>query len=197
VAPHVDQNLRSKNQTKLLRSALETNPNDTQTRSLLSFGLMNEGKINEALTEARLAIQHQPDSPLALYVLSHDSGATKAKRVALLMRAITLDPGCSLYYGRLAFLQQFGSSCVFGRTAIRQSLDTAEKGLTENPADVYCLAMRAQALMNLGRLRESIATLEVLVRLNPDAKASRLILLMLYIITFKFSRLARLIRRQL
>jgi tetratricopeptide (TPR) repeat protein len=86
----------------------------------------------------------------------------------LLMRAIDIDPGYSRAYGLLSMLHVYRAFWDWQKTTVQKALTWAQKGVSVDDTEPYCLLMVGVSLTYLGRFEESEPYYDRAIALNPN-----------------------------
>ena len=149
------------------RQGLADEPQNAFGHAVLSLCLRELDRQAEGVQEAQLAIHLDPEQSLAHYALALNLMDQKqlAAALAACRQAIQLDPHDADLHAAEAAIQ-------LSSERYREGLAAADRGLGCEPKHTQCLNLRAMALRNLGRGRESqIASGQVLAEAPENALA--------------------------
>lgn len=145
-----------------LRQQLAIDPNNPYAHALLSICLVERQQDREAIKEAELAVSLAPDLPDTYYTLGKvlyiQSQFDKAK--IAVKEAIRLE-SVAEYFALL-------SAIDLAQGDRTQALFNAEQGLSIEPDHLFCLNLRAMALLELNRYQEAQNTLEIAIAQEPE-----------------------------
>lgn len=146
-----------------LRHQLAIDPNNPYTHALLSICLVERQQDREATEEAELAVSLAPDLSDTHYTLAKvlyiQSQFDKAK--IAVGEAIRLESEVAEYFGLLSAIDL----ALGDRVA---ALSGAEQGLSIEPDHLFCLNLRAMALLELNRYQEAQNTVEIAIAQEPE-----------------------------
>lgn len=145
------------------QGVLSQNPHDAMAHSYAALCRMHMGRLSKALVDARSAVESDPQSDFAWYVLAfveqrlrHLGEAEKA-----IAEACRLNPQEAEYLGLTALLR-------LRRQKWQEALTLAEAGLHLDPENQACAHARARALLRLGRVAEARAYLADQLAQDPE-----------------------------
>lgn len=159
--------------------------------------LLRQGRVNDAITQLKNALQQNPDNDeaLALYGRCYFDKKDFEEGIQLILRAIAIDPDNHYYFYLLAFgyyrknnnvkateyLQQaiqlnpwfcesYGllALVLIEEKAFEKALQKANEGLKIDPENITCLNARSVALNKLKRTDDAIATMQYALSQDPD-----------------------------
>lgn len=148
---------------KELRAVIAKEPGDGRARAILALSLAQLKKHTEAAQEARRAVGETPEDPFAHYAMGHVyleqnevAAAEKAAREAL-----RLAPEYAEFHGLLAIL-------LSRRGLWSDARKAAELGLQNDPEDLTCINIHAQALIKQHQGQKAEALLLNALRGHAD-----------------------------
>lgn len=155
-----------------IRDWLRQQPAESAAHALLSMALCLQHREVEALREAEEAVRLDPEDVWALQAhlevlvrLGEGRSAVRAGHAA-----VTAAPTIPRFRGLLAAaLLSQARTALRPRGLRRDALAVAESGLELDPEDPECLLQRAQALTQLGRHAEALATTGDALRRSPES----------------------------
>jgi uncharacterized protein (TIGR02466 family) len=146
----------------LLRTAVETDPNDMRYLFALRGALLKQGRLEEALNlfkeaTARLPERAELHATLgSLFALKYQEN----EALASYQRALELDPNLLMAHANLGLLY-----FQLGRT--EESIDASARAIALDPAHAGSHANMGFALIKHGKLTEGIAALRRALELQP------------------------------
>lgn len=159
--------------------------------------LLRQGRVNDAITQVKNALQQNPDNDeaLAMYARCYFDKKEFDEGIKTILRAIAIDPDNPYYFYLLGFAYYRKSMPVeavenlqkaiemnpyfcesFGLLALVQieekqfekALQTANEGLAIDPENITCLNGRSVALNKLKRTDDAFATMQYALAQDPD-----------------------------
>jgi len=129
-----------------------------------AFELSDRGRTNEAIAEAKRAIEAEPNNPVGYEALATAliQGGRSAEGAEAIQAAMRLDPRYPHEYLFWLGLAQFNLE------QYEQSADTLNRATQGNPEDGRSLIVLAAALGQLGRTNEAMLTIDALNRLSVE-----------------------------
>lgn len=129
-----------------------------------AFELSDRGRTNEAIAEAKRAIEAEPNNPIGYEALAAAliQGGRPAEGADAIKEAMRLDPRYPHEYLFWLGLAQFNLE------QFEQSADTLNGATQVNPEDGRSLIVLAAALGQLGRTDEAMLTIDALNRLSVE-----------------------------
>jgi tetratricopeptide (TPR) repeat protein len=172
------------------RKELAQSPNDAGAMAMLALSVCYDGKLREALAQAKAAVAADPNRAFVHYALAcvmigpptRWTGKSFFRRFRLpsrilpyrwqvrrargpAMEAVRLDPYNAGFLGLM-------SAIALDLGQPMESLEWAEKGLAVCADHVRCTSMRARALARLGRAVDARATIQGALALDPDSAST-------------------------
>lgn len=148
---------------KELQKNLATDPNNTDTLSMLSICKSQDKQYQEAEKLIKIAISIDPSHPYLIYifakVLYDQDKFTEAEKT--IKEAILLDPYNADFFGLL-------SAIYLNRKEWEKGLEYANKGLEISPDHLSCLNLRSTALIKLNRKEDSYTTIQEALHYDPQ-----------------------------
>lgn len=142
---------------------LRDDSQNAEAQAMLALCLVEQKQWRPAVQAARLAVELDPEEPLAHKALA--LVYLRANRLdeahAAITTALSLDPDNADYWRLAGVLNT-------RRFEWKEALEAAERGLQCQPGRPSLLNLRAMALMKLGRLAEARAGLKELLAENPE-----------------------------
>jgi tetratricopeptide (TPR) repeat protein len=187
---------------RLLRSALNASPGDTQLWTMQGVAFNGQGDKRQALNSFRHALKISPDNIPALQgaaQINYDAGDPAG--IPLLERLLKLRPNDLTSHGMLAVLQYQQGDCgaavvhfekaaplfasqlpalhAYGTCLVKlnrldQAADAFSKSLALNPDDRHERQILASVQLMAHQPQQAIATLDPLLATNPDALSLQL-----------------------
>ena len=159
--------------------------------------LLKQGRVNDAITQVKNALQHNPDNDeaLAMYARCFFNKKDFDEGIKTTLNAIAIDPDNHYYFYLLAFgyyrknkngqaieylqksialnpffCESYGLlSHVFSEEKeFEKALQKANEGLAFDPENIICLNARSVALNKLKRTNDAIATMQYALAQDPD-----------------------------
>lgn len=159
--------------------------------------LLKQGRVNDAITQVKNALQQNPDNDeaLALYARCYFNKKEFDDGIKITLKAIAIDPDNHYYFYLLAFgyyrknkslqaieslqksiainpffSESYGllSHVLSDEKAFEKALQKANEGLAFDPENITCLNARSIALNKLKRTDDAIATMQFALAQDPD-----------------------------
>ena len=151
------------NAERLLRKALEINPNSVEARAGLATVFLSQGKPAEAEAEFRKILEIDPDDADTLSelgaVLTQQHRFEEA--VAAFTRALEIKPDLGEAHSNL------GWTLALQRD-LPAAIDCFKQAVHHDPANIAARMSLGNCLLELGRTDEALSHLQEAVRLAPD-----------------------------
>jgi serine/threonine-protein kinase len=146
--------------------ALRLDPGDAEVRSALADLHSGQGRLEEAIEEARRAAELEPDTDdyrrQLAYLLSDAGRPAQALEAA--GRAVDLRPGFGENHATLGWV-------LFHTGRFREAADAYRRQSELQPDNAWAFQMLGTSLQMLGDLEGAIGPYREAIRLAPDARA--------------------------
>jgi predicted CXXCH cytochrome family protein len=154
---------------RLLSAALAEFPDDLEAREARGIALAVVGRDEQALTELKKALAHEPSRESTLVAVAYQAVKMDRRQEAVTywLRAIAVNPWRSDYHGELALV-------YFRDRNWRASADACRDALLLNPSWVDVRRWYFQSLANLGEIDAAQRELAILLAFDPPDRAELL-----------------------
>ena len=154
---------RFKDAEKMIKQALEKEPDNADALALMGRCYMNNKQIDEGIRIVSRALAIDPNNSFFFYLLGFGYYHKDENLIAEtnLNKAIEIDPLNAEYFGLLSLV-------LIDQKHFERALDTSNSGLALDPNNITCLNARSIALNKLKRIDEAFKTMDSTLAHDPD-----------------------------
>jgi tetratricopeptide (TPR) repeat protein len=145
------------------RMAIQLNPNNAESHTMLATALHDQGKLDEAIQEYREAIQINPSLADVHYKLGESLRDQNKQNEAIVefQKAIQIDPNHTEAYVSLG-------GALYSQGNLDAAIKEYHKAIQINPNHEFVYLMLAFALQDQGKKDEAYAAYQKAVQINPS-----------------------------